>query len=140
MEYLKQIEERYDVNLWNLAINERYFSKDVDFFHKFTKEEILCILENECRLFEKILSDVKPDFLIIQMPMFHYDYLFYLICKKLKIKILLLGLARGLSKRCVISEEYDKLPKNNNSDLSIHNFKSFEELQSYLKKKISTKK
>jgi hypothetical protein len=134
MEYLKQIEKKYDINLWNLAINERYFSKDVDFFHKFTKEEILCILENECRFYEKVLSDVKPDFLIIQMPMFHYDYLFYLMCKKLGINIMLLGVARGFAKRCMISEEYDQLPKYDLSDAKKHDFKTFEELQSYLEK------
>ena len=132
--YLKGIEKKYDLDLWSLINTERYFSPQVNTFHKFSKEEILCILENECKFFEKILSDVKPEFLILYMPNFHYDYILYKMCKKLKIKVLLLGLARGFSSRCIISEDYDKLPKDEVKKLNEHNFTSFEQLQTYLRK------
>ena len=82
--YLKGIEKKYDLDLWSLINTERYFSPQVNTFHKFSKEEILCILENECKFFEKILSDVKPEFLILYMPNFHYDYILYKMCKKFK--------------------------------------------------------
>jgi hypothetical protein len=132
--YLKEIEKKYDLNLWGLINTERYFDSKINTYHKFSKEEILCILENECRFFEKILSDVKPKFLISYMPNFHYDYILYKMCKKLKIKVLLLGLARGFSGRCIISEDFDKLPKSDINKLIDKNFTSFEQLQSYLKK------
>jgi hypothetical protein len=56
------------------------------------------------------------------------------MCKKLKIKVLLLGKARGFSNRCIISEDFDKLPKHDIKKLSDHNFTNFEQLQDYLKK------
>jgi hypothetical protein len=133
LNYLEKIEKKYDINLWSLINTERYFSLQINPFYKFSKEEMLCILENECRFFERILSDIKPEFLILYMPDFHYDYILYKMCKKLKIKVLLLGLARGFSSRCIISEDYDKLPCHNIGKSSAHNFTSFEQLQGYLK-------
>ena len=62
MEYLNSFEEKYKINLWLLAINERLFY-EYNEFHKFSREEILSILEDECKLFEKIL-EIKPEFLI----------------------------------------------------------------------------
>ena len=55
IEYLNSFEEKYKINLWLLAINERLFN-EYNEFHKFSREEILSILEDECKLFEKILE------------------------------------------------------------------------------------
>lgn len=132
--YLKEIEKKFDLDLWSLINTERYFSPQVNPFYKFSKDEILCILENECKFLEKILFDVKPEFLILYMPNFHYDYILYKMCKKLKIQVLLLGLARGFSRRCIISEDYDKLPKDEVNELNEYDFTNFKQLQTYLKK------
>ena len=61
--YLKNIEKKYNIDLWQLAINERIFYK-YNKFHHFTNDEILSILEQECRLFETIINEIKPAFFI----------------------------------------------------------------------------
>ena len=62
MEFLTSFEEKYNINLWLLALNERLFNENNE-FHKFSREEILSILEDECKLFEKIL-EIKPKFFL----------------------------------------------------------------------------
>ena len=64
-EYLKNFEEKYGINLWQLAYSEREFIHYNELY-KFSDDEILNILQQECVLFEKIISEVKPDFLIIK--------------------------------------------------------------------------
>ena len=54
-EYLKSIEKKYKVDLGLLASNDRFFNKFNEFY-KFSPDETLLILEQECRLFEKILD------------------------------------------------------------------------------------
>ena len=61
--FLINIEKKYNIELWKLSINERFFYQ-FNPFHRFSSDEILSILEQECRLFEDILDKVKPDFLI----------------------------------------------------------------------------
>ena len=51
MDFLTSFEEKYGINLWLLALNERLFN-EYNEFYKFSKEEILSILEDECKLFE----------------------------------------------------------------------------------------
>ena len=87
MEYLNSFEEKYKINLWLLAINERLFYEHNE-FHKFSREEILSILEDECKLFEKIL-EIKPEFLITSSTGFHHHELFYQMCKALGVKTLI---------------------------------------------------
>ena len=101
--YLKNFEEKYDVILWELAINERIFYR-FNHFHKFTTDEILLILEHECRFFEKILNDVKPDIFITKETIQHKDELLYRMCKSLGIKILMLS-QPGIGYKCIISSE-----------------------------------
>jgi len=105
-EFLKKMEESYELNLWNLAINERIFHK-YNQFHKFTPDEILLILQNECKFFENILNECKPDFFITYESALHYQEIFYLMCKKRNVKILMLNQA-PIGNRCYISSEYGK--------------------------------
>ena len=88
-EFLKLIEEKYKVDLRLLASNERFFNK-FNQFYKFSSDEILLILEQECKLFEKILDEVKPDFLITGITTLHYNHLFYKICQARGVKILVI--------------------------------------------------
>ena len=131
LEYLKYIEKKYDLNLWKLAINERIFYRFYN-FHKFTSDEILCILESECRLFENILDEVKPDFFVTKEPTFHHLELFTQMCQKRGVKNLILSLP-NLGYRCIISEIPSKLDYFDSLDNITTKNRTFEELQEYLK-------
>ena len=129
-EFLKLIEEKYKVDLRLLASNERFFNKFNEFY-KFSPDEILLILEQECKLFEKILDEVKPDFLITAKTALHHHHLFYKICQARGVKILMLrqSYLRGqymITSRSYLIDhaEYDKK----------HNFGSLSEIQNYVKK------
>ncbi len=87
IDYLSNFEKKYKINLWKLAINERFFYK-YNRFYKFGKQEILSILEQELKLFEEILDKTKPDYFLTYDPVFHYQKLLLDICKSKGIKIL----------------------------------------------------
>ena len=46
IEYLRNFEKKYQINVWGLGFNERIFYKYNDFYH-FSQNEILGILEHE---------------------------------------------------------------------------------------------
>ncbi|MBC8250760.1 MAG: hypothetical protein H8E89_04160 [Candidatus Nitrosopelagicus sp.] len=102
-DYLKTFEEKYDIPIWKLAINERIFYRFYN-FHKFTNTEILSIEEQACKFFEKVLDEIKPDFLITKEPAFHHLELLYQICLKRGIKILMLNHS-VFSGKCMISQK-----------------------------------
>ena len=90
LDHLADIEKRFNLNLWELSLNERifyWFNK----FHKFTRDEILSILDCECTLFEEILYEVKPDFFITNKTALHQEHLFYVMCKSNGVKTLMLS-------------------------------------------------
>jgi capsule polysaccharide modification protein KpsS len=130
LEYLKSFEKKYDVNLWLLVSNERIFF-NFNYFYKFSKNEILSILEQECKLFEKILDTTTFDYLIMPAPNFHHDYLFYKMCKIKKIKVLILNYSR-FGKKSIITNDLDKitLSKSNNYSQPL---RTQQELLDYLK-------
>lgn len=130
LSYLSSFEEKYRLNLWNLAYNERIFYQFND-YHKFSSDEILTILEQECRLFEKVLDEVKPDFLIKSDTNLHHNHLFYELCKSKGIKPLLTVSTR-FAKKCAISsiaDNLDWMPKKIEPKTI---GRSFKELQLYL--------
>ena len=88
LNYLKSIEEKYKIPLWLIANNDRIFNH-FNKFYKFSSDEILSILEDEIKLFEMILDEVKPDFLIMFETHQQHNHIFYEICKARNIKILL---------------------------------------------------
>lgn len=130
-EFLSEFEKKYKINLWTLAINERIFYRFYD-FHKFTTDEILSILESECRLFENILDEVKPDFFITKEPSFHHLELFYQMCKSRGVKVLMLS-QPNIGYRCIISEDANKLDSFTELNKMTTTNKNFEDLQNYLK-------
>jgi len=105
--YLKAFEEKYDIPIWKIAINERIFYRFYNFY-KFSTNEILSIEEQSCKFFEKVLDEIKPDFLITKEPAFHHLELLYQICLKRGIKVLMLGLS-PFSGKCTISQEPGKI-------------------------------
>ena len=110
--YLSAFEKKYDLNLWELATNERIFHR-FNRFYKFSTEEILLILEQECRLFEKILDNVKPNFFITKETIQHKDQILYKMCKKIGVKILMLS-QPGVGYKCIISSESRKFDSTKN--------------------------
>jgi len=102
LQYLQSFEEKYKINLWSIAYTDRYFYK-YNKNYQFNRDEILSITEQECRLFEKVLDETKPDFLVMFVPISHYQQLLYEICKSRGIKILMLY-APKFGGRMLISE------------------------------------
>ena len=74
--YLKLIEKKHKIDLSLLASNERFFNK-WNKYYKFSSDEKLLILEQECKLFEKILDEVQPDFLITAQTTLHHNHLLW---------------------------------------------------------------
>jgi len=89
MNYLSSFEEKYKINLWTLLYAERSFT-DYNSFYKFKDEKILSLLEQECKFYEKVLDEIKPDFLVIRPTDYHHLHLLVELCKSKKIQILML--------------------------------------------------
>src|SRR5690349_5000296 len=133
LEYLKYFEKTYKINLWEVAFAERFFHNHNP-YHKFTDKEICGILERECKLFEEILDEIKPNFLIMKLTDSHQSNLMVQLCKAKGIKVLMMGPTR-FAYKYDIYEDYDKItPFSNIEKINLSTIKTFEELQSYLKK------
>jgi capsule polysaccharide modification protein KpsS len=132
IEFLTSFEEKYNINLWLLALNERLFN-EYNEFYKFSAEEILSILEDECKLFEKIIEEVKPKFLISFKSTFHHHELFHQMCKVSGVKPLIFG-ASVFANRCIISEEPNILDDKRTVEELESSNRNFEELEKYWKK------
>ena len=107
LDYLSQFEKKYGIELWKLANNDRIFFK-YNMYYNFSENEILSILEQECRLFENIIETIKPDFVIFSTTNSGRMEIFYQLCLKLGIKILMLNATR-LGGRVFINEETEKI-------------------------------
>ena len=131
MDFLTSFEEKYGINLWLLALNERLFN-EYNEFYKFSKEEILSILEDECKLFEKIL-EIKPKFLISYKSVFHHHEIFHQMCKRSGVKPLIFS-ASVLANRCMITEEPNILDDKRTLEEVESSNRNFDALQKYWKK------
>ena len=65
---LEKYEKQYDLNLWLDVFSERSFYKYWIDFYKFTKNEILSIIENSITFFIDILDTFNPDLVLMQSP------------------------------------------------------------------------
>lgn len=79
LNYLKSFEKKYQIDLWSLVYKERWFYK-YNRYHTFTQDEILSLLEQECKLFEVILDNSQPDFLIMDNQSSHHNRLLEQMC------------------------------------------------------------
>lgn len=131
LNYLASFEEKYKINLWLLACNDRIFYRYNDFY-QFTSDEVLSILEQECRFFESVLDEIKPDFLVTVLTGTRRNHLFYEICKARGIKILMLNASR-FGYRCIISQEEEKLDLMGSHNNISSKTRTMVELQDYLK-------
>ena len=139
LEYLQSFEEKYKINLWSIAYTDKYFYK-YNTHYQFSNNEILSIIEQECRLFEQVLDETKPDFIVMLVPILHYQQLLYEICKSRGIKVLML-ITPKIAGRLLISEDPVIVDEKNTRKKSSM---SHDELQSYMKRfdmfKLLTKK
>ena len=126
LNYLKKFEADNNISLWKLASTERIFLYNE--FHKFSTEEIVSILEQECKFFENVIDEVKPDFIIMAKPNFHHGMLFFNLCKAKGIKMLDLAPTR-FTKRSVIS--FDEIKKTYSGFKMSGKSRTFEELRKY---------
>lgn len=112
LDYLSNFEKKYGFDLWKYALNERFFYL-YNRFYKFERTEILSILEQELKLFESILEEVKPDYFLTYDPVFHHQKLLLDLCRAKGIKVLSTIIATGLKNRTLIVENgatYDLVP------------------------------
>ena len=93
LEYLSKFEKKYNIQLSKIVFSERLFS-EFNEFYKFQTNEILRILELECKFFEQVLDEVKPDFVLMFTPYLHQQLLFFKLCKAKEIETLELGNTR----------------------------------------------
>tara|TARA_Y100000741_G_scaffold254715_1_gene196222 strand:- start:3376 stop:4860 length:1485 start_codon:yes stop_codon:yes gene_type:complete len=131
LEFLGNFEKKYDIKLSEIVFSERIFT-DFNEFYKFSTNEILRILELECRNFEKILNEVKPDFIFMVTPYFQHQDIFFKLSKALGIKVLEMQMARFSSMTTLgFSDElknYEKFIPNKNT-------RTFQELRDFFDKK-----
>jgi len=117
VEYLESFEQRYGIDLWSITSSDRVFNK-YNKFYIFSRDEILKILELECKLFENVLESSKPDFLITGVTDQHRSNLLERMCRSKGITVLMLETSR-LGYRSTISEEaneidyFDSMKSNN---------------------------
>ena len=131
--YLRNFEKKYQINIWQLGFNERIFYLYNDFYN-FSQDEILSILEQECKLYESIIDEVSPDFLITTETALHQQHLFYEMCRKQGVKILMLNQSK-LAYKCMISEELHKIDFMPSLSDIISKKRSFNELLKILTSK-----
>ena len=113
VEYLKSFEQKYGINLWSIAYTERIFytAKPIEEphrFYNFSRDEVLKILELECKFFENVLESSKPNFLMIKVTDQHRSNLLERMCRSKGIKVLMLETSR-LGYRSTISEEANEI-------------------------------
>ena len=107
VEYLKSFEQKYGINLWSITITDRVFDK-YNKFYIFSRDEVLRILELECKFFENVLESSEPNFLMIKVTDQHRSNLLERMCRSKGIKVLMLETSR-LGYRSTISEEANEI-------------------------------
>jgi len=150
IQFLKTFEEKYDINLWNLALNERLLYQ-YNQYYNFSKYEIESLLTQECKLFEKILDKINPDYLITKDTALHNNHLLYLMCRKKGIKVLMMNYTK-IGNNFIISEDIyklDSLTKISDDQIKKRSFKDLQlllehnnnakNLKKYIKKRASSK-
>ncbi len=129
-EYLKEFEKKYGIDIWKIAYSERFFNQHNPFY-QFSEAEILSIIEHTCKLFENVLDEVKPTFLIIKFTDTHQSNLLHQLCLAKGIKILMLGATR-IANRFTIYHEYEIIEKTNSNKNFVFQPRKQKELEEYI--------
>jgi hypothetical protein len=134
LEYLKKIEQKFNLKIWEIAYSERFFYEDFYPYHKFSHDEILYLIEQECKLFEEILEKNDYDFFLTNMITRHPKLLLYKMCIAKGIHPLTLETAR-FGKKFTISKEIGKIENSENYKKTVNDLSDkFPNLLDYLKK------
>ena len=131
VEYLNSFEQKYDINLWSITSSDRVFNK-YNKFYTFSRDEILKILELECKFFENVLEMSKPDFFMTTVTDQRRSNLLERMCRSKGIKVLMLETSR-LGYRSTISEEANEIDYFQDMQ-STNNKITFSELRENIKK------
>ncbi len=132
MEYLKSFENKYNINLWDVAYSERYFYSEFNPYHKFTKNEILSIIEQECRFFDTVLDETNPSCFMATLITRHHKFLLYKISKARGIKFLTWEWSR-FGGRWIVSSEIGGIDNPEEyTNMKSDYFKTKEDLMNYL--------
>lgn len=129
--YLSNFEKKYHLNFWEILFNDRIFFQYNDYY-KYNENQILSILEKECKLFESILDEFKPNFLVIHETALRQQHLFHQICRIRGIKVLMLNYS-NFGQRTYISQDYHKLDYIKNLEVLKDSNRSFSDLENLLK-------
>lgn len=130
LEYLAKFESKYNIDIWKLAINERIFYRFYN-FHKFTDGEILAIEEDTCRLFESVIDEVSPDFVLTYLPALHHWELFCELAKARGSKILVLSQPM-IGYKCRISDNREAFGSSEIFNETKAIGREFKDLREYL--------
>ncbi len=129
-EYLQEFENKYKINLWNIIYSDRYFFNNP--YYQYTSTEILSITEQASKFFEKILDEVKPDFLILRTTDYFQNQLLHELCLARNIHVLTLSHSR-LGFRAIISQNTDHLDDLSGYDsVQVEKTRDFNELRKHV--------
>jgi capsule polysaccharide modification protein KpsS len=131
LDFLEKFEKRHGIQLSSLVFSERLFM-EYNEFYQFSAEQILRILELECKFFEGILDEIKPDFIFMFTPYFHHNVLFFKLCKAKGIRVLELSVTRFASQGVIGLDDEIKNYKNFSTNGKV---RSFKELREYFDEK-----
>jgi capsule polysaccharide modification protein KpsS len=127
LDYLSNFEKKYGISLWKTAYAERFFYGYTK-YREFSQSEILKITECESRLFEKILDEEKPDYVIMRKTDYHHIHLLSLLCQSKKIPTLILT-PFPLAFRSFVALEpdfvLDKISEISNSQINLDKIKEY---------------
>ncbi len=133
LEYLKKFEDKYKINLWLIAFNDRFFYR-YNPFYNFSTTEKLKILEQECKFFEKIIDESKPDFLISYTSHQQQNDLFYQICKAKKINILWFT-PTHVGNSWVLTDRFDRFESFDTDYFETKNIEKIVDYEQYLQER-----
>ena len=136
IEYLKTKESEYDMSLWDIAYSERLFA-GYSKYHIFSHDEIFSLLEQEFILFEKILDEAKPNFVIMRIPDFHHLKMFHALCRKKNIKVLIMNRTKFSLNLWYVSQEPNKIDIS--EKVSEHTIRTISDIDEKLKELDSKK-
>ena len=129
IDFLKKSEKEFELNLWLDVYGERFFHKHRTHFHKFSKSEILIIVENSIKFFSELLTRINPKLIVMQTAGENIaNMLLYKIAKKLKIKTLMINPIH-IHNRIVVSDNLTSNEISNEFKKTVLNFN--QTLQNY---------
>ena len=108
LRYLKKFEQNYSIDISKIIKSERFFYPDYNKYFKFTENQILSLIEQECKFFEKLLDEIKPDCVCLSIITRHHLLLLYEICKSKGI-LTLTPEPTHFAHRWVVSDETDMM-------------------------------